>query len=118
MIEGLIEWYNCPHCSAKAKEDMVDIVGAAGNTVNIDVTCHECSKHSIIKAEVRQMNITNLNMSPERVQATLQAIQEKTGKNISLDTHIFEKINDEQIVDLSKKLKKESLNVSDFLWEE
>lgn len=60
MIEGLIKSYKCPACdSVHIQEQNVDIIGAAGNTVNIDMQCPACKKHYMARMEVVGMNLSD-----------------------------------------------------------
>lgn len=60
MIESLIKGYSCPACSASnISEQHIDIVGAAGNTVNIDMKCPSCEKHYMARMEVVGLNLSD-----------------------------------------------------------
>ena len=65
MIESLINTYKCPECSSKVIDNDVDIVWAAWNTVNIDIECSKCKKHSLIKAEVFPVDLWHLSITKE-----------------------------------------------------
>ena len=58
MVENIVATYKCPFCgSQNMNEQHIDIVGAAGNTVNIDMHCPSCDKHFMAKTEVVQMEL-------------------------------------------------------------
>lgn len=117
MLESLVKVYKCPMCNAEINENNVDIVWAAWNTVNIDIECHNCKKHSMIKAEINSINLTSLNLQDNWIdwlkksleQIKWQIIRTKTEESQSED-----KITDKEIVDLNKKLKNSNLNASDL----
>ena len=58
MITSLTSNFNCKECSSKVSEENVEIVWAAWNTINLDVTCPQCWKHSMIKSEVLSVDLT------------------------------------------------------------
>lgn len=103
MIENLINTYKCPECKSSISEGNVDIIWAAWTNVNIDVECPKCRKHSMIKSQIIQMNINNI----ESLRSSLLDIK-------NLKSSIKHGINDSEITNLSKDLKSDSLNVSDL----
>lgn len=117
MLESLVKVYKCPMCNAEINENNVDIVWAAWNTVNIDIECHKCNKHSMIKAEINSINLTSLNLHEngvEWIKKSLEQIKWNMTKNDTTNTELKEKITDKEIVDLNKKLKDSNLNASDL----
>lgn len=53
LIESLISHFQCPMCSERnIQENHVEIMGVAGNHVNLEIVCPKCGKHTIVKAEV------------------------------------------------------------------
>jgi hypothetical protein len=73
MVENLLTSYKCPFCSGtNIGEKNIDIIGAAGNTVNIDMHCPSCKKHFMAKTEVVQMDATNL--SPDKLNQIQQSL--------------------------------------------
>jgi len=67
MLESLIQSYKCPACNASVEESQVDIIGAAGTTINIDIACPKCKKHSMIKAEIAQIDMSNIHQAKEKI---------------------------------------------------
>lgn len=57
MIDNLISTYKCPFCNFSVLEENVDVVWAAGSSVNLAVLCNWCKKSSIIKAEVAHLDL-------------------------------------------------------------
>ena len=118
MVENLVTSYKCPFCSGtNIGEKNIDIIGAAGNTVNIDMHCPSCSKHFMAKTEVVQMDATNL--SPEKlwqIQQSLSALKWKLWGNLDIAVDILEKdqIKDENILDLRDEMQKKDFNASDL----
>lgn len=123
MIDSLVKTYKCPECAAEVSDNNVDVIGAAGSTINIDVECPNCGKHSMIKSEVVSLDLSKSNITPQQLQ-TLQQRLSKVRPNIRAeviasqdeDVHqnTIESIKDEEIVDLNDQLKSEDLNVSDL----
>lgn len=115
MLESLVKVYKCPMCNAEINENNVDIVWAAGNTVNIDIECQNCKKHSMIKAEINSINLIPLNIWEtwvEWLKKSLENIKwQMTNNEITSND---KKITDIEIVKLNKKLKNSNLNASDL----
>lgn len=98
MINNLIQGYKCPECQWNITAHDIDIVWAAWSTVNLDVVCTNCGKHSMIKSQIMHIN-----------QEQIKALQNKVGSSKKSI------IKDNQIVELSKDLKHRKVNVSDIL---
>ncbi len=120
MIDSVTSNYRCPSCNSNVSEESLDIIWAAGTSVNIDITCPACEKHSMIKAEVMNVDVSNMKIAPEQ----LGALQEKlsqmkglVGGNIHIQQNTNNKMKDEQIVDLNKNLKQKDLKVEDLFAE-
>ncbi len=128
MVENLVASYSCPFCNSKEIwEKHIDIVGAAGNTVNIDVQCPSCNKHFIAKTEVFHMDASSIDAKKlEKLQQALSAMKGKLGGDIEieldiggLDMQTLENINDENITKLQKDMKEKDFSLDDlFAWEE
>ena len=118
MVENLVTSYKCPFCSGtNIGEKNIDIVGAAGNTVNIDMHCPSCNKHFMAKTEVVQMDASHI--TPEKlgqIQQSLSALKWKLGGNLNVSMDILQKdqIKDESISDLREEMQKDDFNASDL----
>ncbi|MDD5769353.1 MAG: hypothetical protein PHE25_00145 [Candidatus Gracilibacteria bacterium] len=124
LLDSLVSNFKCPNCSNTVNDSLIEIVGAAGSSVNLDIFCSNCEKHTFVKAEVSQINLGNLmNFKGENINEIKQKLQEKlSGLNIkkadfSNTKNIEAKINDKQILELRETLKNENVNVKDFLSE-
>ena len=108
MIDSLVKTYKCPECNHDVSEKNVDIVWAAGSTINIDVECPSCKRHSMVRTEVLSVDLANGNISKDKINTIKEAIKgiKKSG--------IIKNIKDEEIVELNKELKKEDLSVDDL----
>lgn len=106
MIESMISGFKCPECSSPVQDTNVDIVWAAWSTLNLDVVCPSCSKHTMVKSEVLSLDLAKL-------------ASWKISWKFSLNNKSNElSIRDEHIVDLDKNLKKKSISVNDlFSWD-
>lgn len=109
MIKSLTTNFNCSECKSTVTEEHVEIVWAAWNTINLDIGCSKCGKHTMIKSEVLSVDL-KWKLTKEQIKGL------KWKLNIKRNTGV--QIKDEQIVELNKNLKKEELNVSDLLWSE
>ncbi len=122
MIESLVKTYKCPECAAEVNDNNVDVIWAAWTTINIDIECPNCGKHSMIKSEVMSLDLSKSNISTQQLQALQQRLS-KLNPNIRAEIVQSEEeikqknidaIKDEEIVDLNNQLKSEELNVSDL----
>lgn len=108
-LKWLIEWlqanYKCPECNSNIWEWDIDIVWAAWNTANFDITCPKCQKHWIIKS---QLVILDTNWLSE-IKHSIENIKDKIWSD-----KITEKITDTEIIELDKDLKNKKINVSDL----
>jgi len=100
MIKNLINWYKCPECQSKIESTDIDIVWAAWTTVNLDILCKKCNRHSMIKSQIIHINL-------EQIKSIKNEIISDTKRSIQ----------DNQIIKLSKDLKNKQVNVSDIIWE-
>ena len=118
MIENLIKNFACPVCSSAIKENNVEIIGAAGSTVNIDIECPECKKHALIKAELSHSE-GSMPASKDKIAAIKDALKTISGASQNTTEEDDEKvfIKDEEIVSLSQSLKNKKVSVSDLFGE-
>ena len=111
MIESLTKSYKCPECSESITDANVDIIWAAWSTINLDIECFNCWKHSMLKTEILALNLTNKWVSKDSIEKLKNILWKSTiSKNIET-----KKIDDKEIVWLNRDLKKWKLNVSDLL---
>ncbi len=111
MIESLIKSYKCPECWEWINDTNVDIIWAAWSTINIDIECFKCGKHSMVKTEVLAINLSNKLLTEENINKLKNTLLNTNSINKIND----KKINDKEIISLNKDLKKWKLNVSDLL---
>ena len=118
MIDSLVQTYKCPECSHDVQDNNVDVIGAAGTTINIDIECPNCKKHSMIKSEILSMDLTNMNFDSGKIEKIKSAL-EWLKWNISgmiVQNWWVDGIQDTEIMNLNKDLKKRNMNVSDLFW--
>jgi len=111
LVETVVQNYNCPECNAKVTDENIDVIGAAGNTINIDIECSDCGKHSMVKSEVLTFDLAKLPISEGNlgnIKMSIDAIKWK------LRQPKANLIKDEQIVDLNTTLRKKNFNASDL----
>ena len=132
MIDSLVKTYKCPECGNEVNDNNVDVIGAAGTTINIDVECPNCGKHSMIKSEVMSLDLSNQNLTPEKLLQIKETLGKLNGNikaefingnneeslKIEEENKLANSIKDKEIVELNSELKQEELNVEDFLWDE
>lgn len=119
MVENLVTSYKCPFCSAtNISESNIDIIGAAGNTVNIDMHCPSCKKHFMAKTEIVHMELWNI--SPDKIGDITKALTALKGKmwgNLEIEADIVKHddlILDQSIIDLQKDLQKKDMSANDL----
>lgn len=111
MIESLVKSYKCPECNSGVTDANIDIIWAAWTTINIDIECGKCKKHTMVKTEVLSIDLTNKNFSLENLQKLKQTLAVKNWNIITSQNSI----KDDEIVDLNKNLRKRKFDVSDLL---
>ncbi|MDD2891799.1 MAG: hypothetical protein PHQ95_02435 [Candidatus Gracilibacteria bacterium] len=102
IVETTLQHFACKECGAKATEQNIQIIGTAGNSLNMEVICPECQTSGIIKAE---MNIMGVNTSPAQ-------FAEQLKKTVG-DKRKQEAIKDADIIKVREDLQK-THSVSDL----
>lgn len=123
MVENLVTSYKCPFCWGKdIGEKNIDIIGAAGNTVNIDMHCPSCKKHFMAKTEVLHMELGNISADKlSQIKQSLSALKWKLGGSLEIENaEILDElqIKDESILWLRAQLQKKDINASDLFSDE
>lgn len=121
MVENLVSTYKCPFCGSQdISEKDIDIVWAAGNTVNIDMHCPSCKKHFMAKTEVVQMELGNIPAHKvEKLQKSLMALKGKLWGDIEIQADLpkdSNAINDEEIMKIREDMNKKDFNLEDLFW--
>jgi len=120
ILDSLMTNFRCPVCSSGVAENNLEIVWAAWNSINLDIICPKCEKHTFVKAEISHLNFWNImNLDQNSIQEIKQKLQNTLSK-IDLKKWDFEtikniKINDKEILELRDKLNKDNVWVEDFL---
>ena len=112
LLDSLVLNFKCPECFAEVKDNNIEVVWAAWNSINLDILCQKCQKHTFIKAEANQLNIWNIMnlkwLSKEEIAKKIMwNIKKETPKN---------EIKENQILELRDIFKTKNINVTDFLW--
>lgn len=109
IIESIIANFKCESCMSWVSENNIEIIWAAWGSLNVDVVCPSCSKHTVVRAEVANVNLWAVSWKQELKEKLV-----KTFSNIVKNDNNL-KLNDKVITDLSKALKTENIKVQDFL---
>lgn len=124
MIDSLMKGYTCPACNhSSINEKNIDIVGAAGNTINIDMKCPSCAKHYMARMEVVGLDLSdnskfssentqNIQIWANAVKKALGKIRDQQSGNQNQESQ--ESIQDSEIVDLCRNLKNTKLSAEDL----
>lgn len=120
LIDSLVTNFRCPNCEWQVGESNIEIVGAAGTSVNLDISCMQCSKHTFVKAEVSQMNLSNiLDMTGWNIEEFKQKLWQRLSwiatKKAWWGNENNPQIKEKQILELRELFKNENTNVEDFL---
>lgn len=111
LVDVLVKTYKCPNCQAEINENSIDIVGAAGTTINVDIACPTCKRHSIIKAEATQVNANMMNFWEN---PSIESIKKSLSSLIAKNKKVENPIKDEDIVNLNKDFKNPELTIEDL----
>ncbi len=112
LLDSLVLNFKCPECFEGVKDNNIEVVWAAWNSINLDILCQKCQKHTFIKAEANQLNIWNIMnlkwLSKEEIaKKIIWNIKKEIPKN---------EIKENQILELRDIFKTKNINVTDFLW--
>lgn len=111
IIETTIANFKCQKCGSSIVEKSINIVWAAGNSLNLEIFCPQCNTQWIVKAEIWMVsnlsNITNPDFL-KQLKTQFSRIQDNAPKNENAET-----IKDEDILNIRENLKK-SKSVEDL----
>lgn len=101
IIENLLQTFQCPSCTENIEESGIEVVWAAGNSLNLNMTCPACEKSTIVRTEVANVNLWKLDALniPEEIKSKIKNLKSE------IKTDAKTKIKDEEIISLNKKLK-------------
>jgi hypothetical protein len=128
LVETVVKNYKCPECNSEVNESNIDVIWAAWNTINIDVECSKCWKHSMIKSEIIAFDLSKIDFNNEVLNQIKTSIENIKSKSWITDSNqkkliinkekIEQEINDEKIIELNKNLKKINISAIDLFWED
>jgi len=95
IIEATLVNFKCKDCDSMVSEGNINILGTAGNTINMEIICPNCKTQWIVKAEIGM--IGNIK-SPEFI-SNLKQISQKQKEELEASL-----IKDDDIVNLRKDL--------------
>lgn len=112
LLDSLVLNFKCPECLGWVKDNNIEVVWAAWNSINLDILCQKCQKHTFIKAEANQLNLWNIMnlkwLSKDEIAKKIMWNFKKEEKQ--------EKIKENEILELRDIFKTKNINVNDFLW--
>ena len=128
LVETVLKNYKCPECNSEVNESNIEVIWAAWNTINIDVECAECWKHSMIKSEIVAFDLSKIDFNNDFLKQIKTSIENiKTGssnedskqKKITVnEDKKQDEIRDEKIIELNNELKKRNISAFDLFWED
>ncbi len=121
LLDSLLANFRCPNCSSWVVENNIEIVWAAGTSINLDIMCQSCEKHTFVKAEVSQINLWNIvDFKSENAEELKQKLHQKLthlniqNRKIWETKNIEAQINEKEILELREILKNDHINVEDI----
>ncbi len=121
LLDSLLANFKCPNCSSGVIENNIEIVWAAGTSINLDIACSTCEKHTFVKAEVSQINLWNIvDLKSENMDELKQKLHQKLtslhikNRDIWETKNIEAQINEKEILELRELLKNDHTNVEDI----
>ncbi len=104
LLETITKTYKCPWCQSGIDESNIDIMWTAWNTINIDLECKKCWKHSIMRADINYVEEKKLNKDfLDKIKQSLNEIKNKKNpKN---------KLKDNDISELNKKIRTKNIDI-------
>ena len=125
-VEQLIEQYECPECSCGISDNDINIIWAAGTSINMEVICPECKLSEFVEAQVFTLDLSKITQKQVKVDLLkdkIKNIQSYKKEITDVGSLLEEKINnkkikDENIVWVNKLLKSKNFSLMDLFWEE
>lgn len=93
IIDVTIQNFRCKNCNSWVGEWNINILGTAGNTLNLEIICPNCKTQWIVKAEIWMMWA---NQNPDFVSNVKNVLQNPDNSK--------DQIKDDDIVKLRKDL--------------
>lgn len=114
LIDSLIKNFKCPNCQSNITQNNLEVVWAAWTSINLDVNCPVCEKHTFVKAEISQINLWNIvDLKKENI----DEIKQKLSNIVQWVKDLDNQINDKEILQLRDILKCEHIKVEDLFGE-
>lgn len=104
LIKSILESFKCWFCNSKVHKKNLSLKAIEWNSVTLEIFCENCKNISNLKSEVISIDLSKHLNKNDLLNLKNSILNSKSEKNIS----------DEEIVKLSKNLKKEKLNASDL----
>ena len=125
-VEQLIEQYECPECRCGISNNDINIIWAAGTSINMEVICPECKLSEFVEAQVFTLDLSKITQKQVKVDLLkdkIKNIQSYKKEITDVGSLLEEKINnkkikDENIVWVNKLLKSKNFSLMDLFWEE
>jgi len=118
VVEWLVESFKCPSCNSKSSADFVEILGSAGTSINLDIICPKCNKHTAVSAQAFAMPlfIWKGSITKEQKEQNINKMKEKLDniQNLEIKNNSNKNnnlIKDEEIILLNKKLKTNNFSI-------
>lgn len=98
IIESTIANFKCKDCNSWITEWNINILGSAGNSVNLEVICPNCKTQWVVKAEI---GLINNAVTPE----TLMNLKNTIAWIQNTKQSWIDAIKDTDILDIRENLK-------------
>lgn len=121
LVDSLTQNFRCVECQSWVNLSNIEIIWVAWNSINLEVECLSCHKHTFIKAQANHINLWDIaelkSMDPIILKEKLK--EKLKNKNTQIDitnSNNSTWIQETQILELREMLKNKNINVEDFLW--
>lgn len=101
IIEATVINFRCKDCWSSIVEWNLNILGTAGNNINMEVICPNCKAQWVIKAEIGLINQLNNPDMMSNIKSTLKWI----GQFIAPNNIHAESIKDADILSIREDIK-------------
>jgi hypothetical protein len=125
IIETMATHFRCQQCQSTVEPHHINVIGANGPDLNVEITCPQCHSTTHLKAEINQF-VPN---SPDANRAFLEELAQKQGfqgdiAEVSASIQITQQgtpearkpdtVSDKDVIDVHNKLKGGNITISDL----
>lgn len=115
ILDSIVVNFRCNECTLWVQENNIEITSTAGSTLTLNVHCPHCSKVTLVKAEVNNIDLWNIAPDGSNLWEIKQKLWEKLAQmKQHIHANMWPTINDKEITDMRLKLKNENISAADL----